>query len=62
MTKSVEYTLKSTIDGAERELIVTDDDIESTQRELKELKDYRSKLVKTIEEHKRALLNLYTKE
>ena len=62
MIESVKYTLESTIDNSERELFQIDDDLERMERELNELSIYRFNLVKTIEEHKRVLLNLYFKE
>lgn len=62
MIESVKYTLESTIDNSERELFQIDDDLERMKRELNELSIYRFNLVKTIEEHKRALLELYLKE
>jgi len=62
MIESVKYTLESTIDNSERELFQIDDDLERMERELNELSIYRFNLVKTIEEHKRVLLDLYLKE
>ena len=62
MIESVKYTLESTIDNSERELFQVDDDLERMERELNELSIYRFNLVKTIEEHKRVLLDLYFKE
>uniref|UniRef100_UPI00352B8305 hypothetical protein n=1 Tax=Aerococcus urinaeequi TaxID=51665 RepID=UPI00352B8305 len=62
MIESVKYTLESTIDNSERELFQIDDDLERMERELNELSIYRFNLVKTIEEHKRVLLDLYFKE
>ena len=62
MIESVKYTLESTIDNSERELFQIDDDLNRIERELNELSIYRFNLVKTIEEHKRVLLNLYFKE
>ena len=62
MIESVKYTLESTIDNSERELFQIDDDLERMERELNELSIYRFNLVKTIEEHKRVLLELYLKE
>ena len=62
MIESVRYTLESTIDNSERELFQIDDDLERMERELNELSIYRFNLVKTIEEHKRVLLDLYFKE
>ena len=62
MIESVKYTLESTIDNSERELFQVDDDLERMERELNELSIYRFNLVKTIEEHKRVLLELYFKE
>ena len=62
MIESVKYTLESTIDNSERELSQVDEDLERMERELNELSIYRFKLVKTIEEHKRVLLDLYFKE
>ncbi|WP_373737884.1 hypothetical protein [Jeotgalibaca porci] len=62
MIESVKYTLESTIDNSERELFQIDDDLERMERELNELSIYRFNLVKTIEEHKRVLLELYFKE
>lgn len=62
MIESVKYTLESTIDNSERELFQIDDDLERMKRELNELSIYRFNLVKTIEEHKRVLLDLYFKE
>ena len=62
MIESVKYTLESTIDNSERELFQIDDDLNRMERELNELSIYRFNLVKTIEEHKRVLLELYFKE
>ena len=62
MIESVKYTLESTIDNSERELFQIDDDLSRMERELNELSIYRFNLVKTIEEHKRVLLDLYFKE
>lgn len=62
MIESVKYTLESTIDNSERELFQIDDDLERMERELNELSIYRFNLVRTIEEHKRVLLDLYFKE
>jgi len=62
MIESVKYTLESTIDNSERELFQIDDDLERMERELNELSIYRFNLVRTIEEHKRVLLDLYLKE
>ena len=62
MIESVKYTLESTIDNSERELFQIDDDLNRMERELNELSIYRFNLVKTIEEHKRVLLNPYFKE
>ena len=62
MIESVKYTLESTIDNSERELFQIDDDLERMERELNELSIYRFNLVKTVEEHKRVLLDLYFKE
>ena len=62
MIESVKYTLESTIDNSERELSQVDEDLERMERELNELSIYRFNLVKTIEEHKRVLLDLYFKE
>ena len=62
MIESVRYTLESTIDNSERELFQIDEDLERMERELNELSIYRFNLVKTIEEHKRVLLELYFKE
>ena len=62
MIESVKYTLESTIDNSERELFQVDDDLNRMERELNELSIYRFNLVKTIEEHKRVLLDLYFKE
>jgi len=62
MIESVKYTLESTIDNSERELFQIDEDLERMERELNELSIYRFNLVKTIEEHKRVLLDLYFKE
>ncbi|WP_373755267.1 hypothetical protein [Jeotgalibaca porci] len=62
MIESVKYTLESTIDNSERELFQIDDDLNRMERELNELSIYRFNLVKTIEEHKRVLLELYLKE
>ncbi|WP_373786671.1 hypothetical protein [Jeotgalibaca porci] len=62
MIESVKYTLESTIDNSERELFQIDDDLNRMERELNELSIYRFNLVKTIEEHKRVLLDLYFKE
>ena len=62
MIESVKYTLESTIDNSERELFQVDDDLNRMERELNELSIYRFNLVKTIEEHKRVLLELYLKE
>ena len=62
MIESVKYTLESTIDNSERELFQIDDDLNRMERELSELSIYRFNLVKTIEEHKRLLLDLYFKE
>jgi len=62
MIESVKYTLESTIDSSERELLQIDDDLNRMERELNELSIYRFNLVKNIEEHKRVLLNLYFKE
>jgi len=62
MIESVKYTLESTIDNSERELFQIDDDLERMERELNELSIYRFNLVRTIEEHKRVLLELYLKE
>ena len=62
MIESVKYTLESTIDSSERELFQVDDDLNRMERELNELSIYRFNLVKTIEEHKRVLLDLYFKE
>ena len=62
MIESVKYTLESTIDSSERELFQIDDDLNRMERELNELSIYRFNLVKTIEEHKRVLLDLYFKE
>ena len=62
MIESVKYTLESTIDNSERELFQIDEDLERMERELNELSIYRFNLVKTIEEHKRVLLELYLKE
>ena len=62
MIESVKYTLESTIDNSERELFQIDDDLNRMERELNELSIYRFNLVKTIEEHKRVLLDLYLKE
>ena len=62
MIESVKYTLESTIDSSERELFQIDDDLNRMERELSELSIYRFNLVKTIEEHKRLLLDLYFKE
>ena len=61
MIESVKYTLESTIDNSERELFQIDDDLNRMERELNELSIYRFNLVKTIEEHKRVLLDLYLK-
>jgi len=58
----VKYTLESSIDNSERELFQIDDDLERMERELNELSIYRFNLVKTIEEHKRVLLDIYFKE
>ena len=62
MIESVKYTLESTIDNSERELFQIDDDLNRMERELNELSIYRFNLVKTIEEHKRVLLDLYFKK
>ena len=62
MIESVKYTLESTIDSSERELFQIDDDLSRMERELNELSIYRFNLVKTIEEHKRVLLDLYFKK
>lgn len=62
MIESVKYTLESRIDDSERELFQIDGDLERMERELNELSIYRFNLVKTIEEHKRVLLDLYFKE
>ncbi len=62
MIESVKYTLESTIDNSERELFQIDDDLNRMERELNELSIYIFNLVKTIEEHKRVLLDLYFKE
>lgn len=62
MIESVKYTLESTIDNSERELFQIDEDLERMERELNEFSIYRFNLVRTIEEHKRALLELYLKE
>ena len=62
MIESVKYTLESTIDSSERELSQVDEDLERMERELNELSIYRFNLVKTIEGHKRVLLDLYFKE
>ena len=62
MIESVKYTLESRIDDSERELFQIDDDLNRMERELNELSIYRFNLVKTIEEHKRVLLDLYFKE
>ncbi len=62
MIESVRYTLESTIDNSERELSQIDDDLERMERELNELSIYRFNLVRGIEEHKRALLELHLKE
>lgn len=62
MIESVKYTLESSIDDSERELFQIDNDLERMERELNELSIYRFNLVKTIEEHKRVLLDLYFKE
>ncbi len=62
MIESVKYTLESTIDSSERELLQIDDDLNRMEQELNELSIYRFNLVKNIEEHKRVLLNLYFKE
>ena len=62
MIESVKYTLESTIDNSERELFQIDDDLNRMERELNELSIYRFNLVKTIEEHKRVLLEIYLKE
>ena len=62
MIESVKYTSESTIDNSERELSQVDEDLERMERELNELSIYRFNLVKTIEEHKRVLLDLYFKE
>ena len=62
MIESVKYTLESTIDSSERELLQIDDDLNRMERELNELSIYRFNLVKTIEEHKRVLLDLYFKK
>lgn len=62
MIESVKYTLESTIDNSERELFQIDEDLARMERELNELSIYRFNLVKTIEEHKRVLLDLYFKE
>lgn len=62
MIESVKYTLESTIDNSERELFQIDDDLDRMERELSELSIYRFNLAKTIEEHKRVLLDIYFKE
>ncbi len=62
MNESVRYAVESTVDNSERELFQIDDDLERMERELNELSIYRFNLVRTIEEHKRVLLNLYLKE
>jgi len=62
MIESVKYTLESTIDNSERELFQVNADLERMERELNELSIYRFNLVRSIEEHKRMLLELHLKE
>lgn len=62
MTGSVKYTLESRIDGFERELDNVQSELERMDREHQDLLLDKKNLIKQIEEHKRALLKLYTKE
>lgn len=62
MTESVKYTLESRIDGFERELDNVQSELERMEHEHQDLLLDKKNLIKQIEEHKRSLLKLYTKE
>ena len=61
MTESVKYTLESRIDDFERHLEYVEEELERTERDHVDLSAEKENLVKVIEEHKRALLELYKK-
>lgn len=58
MTESVKYTLESRIDDFERHLEYVEEELERTERNHAELSTEKVSLIKAIEEHKRALLDL----
>lgn len=58
MTESVKYTLESRIDDFERHLEYVEEELERTERNYVELSTERVSLIKAIEGHKRALLDL----
>ena len=62
MIESVKYTLESRIDMFEREIDHIENRLEDLNTETVGLRMDREELIKQVEEHKRALLNLYSKE
>ena len=61
MTENVKYTIESRVDELERHLEYVDEELMRTERDHVDLSTEKENLVKFIEEHKRALLELYKK-
>lgn len=61
MTENVKYTIESMVDELERHLEYVDEELMRTERDHVDLSAEKENLVKVIEEHKRALLELYKK-
>ncbi|PMC80471.1 hypothetical protein CJ191_01295 [Aerococcus viridans] len=62
MIESVKYTLESKVDMYEREIDRIENRLQDLDTETMGLRVDREELIKQVEEHKRALLNLCSKE